>query len=237
MHRVRSPRPLRKCRRVSISATTLTSRPIESDSVLTMVVIESAGAGASRVGRVHGVMTLKNIGFPRYDAASTLSVALGMSGNGPSQAERTSDWLRGSHRGSTRWNVDGVKPAAANNGVQSGGGDDASVLVDLRRNGMELGEPAVRIEKREPHAGQHEWRIGSAREKVVRRRYHRRRAGAIPEIHGVGAARRQGGAHIVDRPIASAPTRKNHGGTPSHASRRRALHRIQSAGASPARDR
>ena len=42
----------------------VTISPTESDSVLTSVATERVGGGASRVGRVHGVITLKNTGRP-----------------------------------------------------------------------------------------------------------------------------------------------------------------------------
>src|SRR5262245_57514935 len=98
----------------------MTSTPIASDNVLTTAVIVLSAAGTSRVGRVHGVMTLKKIGSPRYEAASTRSAEPSKPGSGPSHATRESDWLRGSHRDSTAWNADIVKPAAEKSGDQSG---------------------------------------------------------------------------------------------------------------------
>ena len=58
---------------------------IALDTVSTTEANDCVGALATRVGCVHGATTLKKTGRPRYDAASTRSVALPRSGNGPSQ--------------------------------------------------------------------------------------------------------------------------------------------------------
>ena len=117
----RSPRPRRKLRSASSTATESDERPHDCAHEETDALSRCA-ARTQRLrswARVHGATISKYTGFPSAAAASIRIGTSGRSGYAPSHAARASAKIGGIHRGFAGENCAIGRPASANSDFQS----------------------------------------------------------------------------------------------------------------------
>ena len=142
----------------------------------------AVAAGCILGGFDQGATIWKPTGLPRQDAAS-MRRGRSVSGYTPVHAARASKLTKGSHSGSTGVNRAMSRPAAVNSAGPIGSVRSRRRLLDLRRNGGQFYQTALRIQDQSDHSRSNRRRIVEGNRIVRSCDLQVLRALAIPEAN------------------------------------------------------